>query len=120
MKTRWLAIYTLLLFLLKCSAVDAWSADQQNSATAQTSGTIKDGAGATLPKVTITFKAKHFKREIVASQDGHYEVDLPFGTYSVIARLQGCRDFHLKTWTVQADKRNTLNITMKCRSTPIF
>jgi hypothetical protein len=52
--------------------------------------------GASLPKASVTFKAKRLEKKTVAAEDGHCELDLPAGKHEVIARLQGCKDFQLK------------------------
>ena len=84
------------------------------------SGHVTDNAGASLPTVTVTFKAKKFEKKLVVADDGRYELDLPAGRYEVIARLQGCKDFRLKEWDAQSERFNTLNISLYCPPTPIY
>jgi hypothetical protein len=87
---------------------------------AKVSGIVTDNAGAYLPGVTVTFKAKKIKRTIVAAKDGRYELELPAETYEVIGSLQGCKDFRLKGWIAKTDTANVLNMSLYCRPTPIY
>jgi hypothetical protein len=83
------------------------------------SGLVTDNMGASLPFVAISFKAKNFDKQITASGDGLYEVEIPVGTYEVRGRLQGCKDFRLKNWKAQSGIPNTLNVSLYCPPTPI-
>ena len=84
------------------------------------SGIVTDNAGAFIPSVTIAFKAKKYEKEIVTSDDGRYELDLPAGTYEVRGSFQGCKDFRLKQWNAGPDASNTLNMSLYCPPTPIY
>ena len=87
--------------------------------TTKVSGLVTDNVGASLPSATVTFMAKKFEKKSVAADDGHYELDLPVGTYEVVARFQGCRDFHLKEWNAESKPSNTLDLSLYCPPTPI-
>ena len=81
-------------------------------------GLIADSTGGTLPKAVITFRAKRFERTVLASDDGHYEVDLPVGRYDVTARIRGCHAFRLKAWDAERKPSNSLPVSLYCSSTP--
>ena len=62
--------------------------------TGQISGIIKDGSGGVLPGVTVTITnaATGIARNVVTDERGAYVVtNLPVGTYTVSAELQGFR-----------------------------
>jgi hypothetical protein len=88
--------------------------------TINVSGLVTDHAGASLPGVIISFKAKHIEKKVLAAADGRYELALAAGTYEVIGKLQGCKDFRLKKWNTESATRNTLNLSLLCRPTPIY
>jgi hypothetical protein len=87
---------------------------------AKVMGLVTDNAGASLPTVTVTFKGKNFEKKVVSADDGRYEIDLPAGTYEVIARLPTCKDFRLKEWNAKSERSNTLNMSLYCPPTPIY
>src|SRR5712671_3034929 len=81
-----------------CSAIvlliTGTNASAQAGATAQISGTVKDGSGGVLPgvDVTVTQTDTGLKRNAITEADGSYQLpNLPIGPYRLEAMLQGFR-----------------------------
>jgi outer membrane receptor protein involved in Fe transport len=78
----------IVTFMIVLGPVAAWS----QGASANVTGTAKDSSGAVLPGVTITAvnSGTNDTRTTVTSSDGLYRLtNLPRGTYTVSAELQG-------------------------------
>jgi hypothetical protein len=93
-----------LLAALVVLLAAAGAAAQSN--TGQISGTIKDSSGGVLPGVTVTVTntGTSIARMVVTDERGSYVVtNLPVGTYSVAAELQGFRKAEKKGFEVAPD-----------------
>jgi hypothetical protein len=95
------------------------SASQRSDSNIKVKGMVRDDAGGSLPKATITFRTKKLQKKVVSNDDGTFELDLPAGTYRVVAKAEGCRQFKLKELNAQSVTPILLNITVKCPPTPI-
>jgi Carboxypeptidase regulatory-like domain len=120
MRFHWLASGALFLTTVSLLGLPILWPSEPVVGVTKVSGLVTDNVGASLPKATVTFKAKRLEKKAVAADDGHYELDLPVGKYDVIARLQGCKDFRLKGWNAQSKTSNTLNMSLYCPPTPIY
>jgi len=84
-------------------------------------GVVKDDHGGTLPKARIVFKLRNrIIKRVESNESGAFTIDLPAAIYSVVAKSDGCRDFHQKNVKVVAAHTPMLSITVKCSPTPIF
>ena len=87
--------------------------------TSRVTGTVKDDAGGVLPNATITFKTRKRQTKVVSRGDGSFVIDLPAGTYRVVAKIAGCRDFKRERFEPRAGESLNLDITLNCPPTPI-
>jgi len=94
-------------------------ASQRSDSNIKVKGMVRDDAGGSLPKATITFSSKKLEKKAASNDDGTFELDLPAGTYRVVAKTEGCRQFKLKELHAQSVRPILLNITVKCLATPI-
>jgi hypothetical protein len=101
----------LLAALMLLAAVPA--ANAQN--TGQIAGTIKDSSGGVLPGVTVTITnvGTGITRNTVTDEHGAFVVtNLPVGSYSVSAELQGFRKAERRGFELTADGRLTADLTL--------
>jgi hypothetical protein len=101
--------WCLLYILLGCGAAAA----QTN--TGQISGTVRDASGGILPGVTVTVRNENtgIARTDVTSATGTFVVtNLPVGTYSVSAELQGFRKAEKTGFQLSPDSRITADFTL--------
>jgi len=90
-------------------------------ATVTVEGIVKDDHGGSLPKASIVFRRRNgIVKRVQSNESGTFTIDLPSGIYSVVAKSEGCRDFHQKKLKVVAANTRTLSITVKCSPTPIL
>jgi len=108
----------LLLMVVLCAGV-AVGTPRQRLTTARVTGVIRDDAGGLLPNVVITFKTRKLLKKTVSRGDGSFDVDLPVSVYRVVAKADGCRDFKRAQMDARAGETIKLDITLKCRPTPI-
>jgi hypothetical protein len=83
--------------------------------TGQISGIIRDGSGGVLPGVTVTITnaGTGIARNVVTDDRGAYVVtNLPVGTYSVSAELQGFRKAEQKGFELTSDGRLTADLNL--------
>jgi len=98
--------YRLAACLAGLAALFTAAGAAAQSNTGQISGTIKDSSGGVLPGVTVTVTntGTSSARTIVTDERGAYVVtNLPVGTYSVTAELQGFRKAEKKGFEVAPD-----------------
>jgi hypothetical protein len=101
----------LLLAVLVTSAASL----QAQSSTGRISGTVVDSSGAVLPgaTVTVTQGQTGFTKNAVTDKDGAYLfVNLPVGTYSVSAEMQGFRKQVKSGFPLVADGRVTADFAL--------
>lgn len=101
---RMRAVAATLLFLLAIVLPTNTFAQQ---ATARIVGTITDPAGAVVPgvKVTVISVATQEKSETITDKDGAYQVlNLPIGTYRVVAEKAGFRTVTTTTPSLQINQ----------------
>ncbi|MGB2714551.1 MAG: carboxypeptidase-like regulatory domain-containing protein [Vicinamibacterales bacterium] len=109
----WNACSALALLALSSAFVLA----QTN--TGQISGTVRDSQGGVLPGVTVTVKNLNtgITRTEVTSPAGTYVVtNLPIGTYSVVAELEGFRKAERTGFELTADGRITADFSLSVGS----
>jgi hypothetical protein len=106
--------------LRSCLAVGAIACLLATGAHAQTttgriSGTVSDASGAVLPGVTVTVTeaTTAFTKSAITDSRGSYVfVDLPRGTYNVVAELTGFKKGVKNGYSLVADGRVTVNFSL--------
>src|SRR4051794_29461059 len=104
---RDLAVATLLVLMI---GAPAWA-----QATAQMSGTVKDGSGAVLPGVTVTATqtATGASRTVITDDAGNYVMpNLPTGPYRLEVSLQGFKTYLQTGIVLQVGETPTINATL--------
>src|SRR5215211_3821563 len=85
-------------------------------ATAQISGTVRDGSGAVLPGATITVTQTEtgITRSTVSNEGGFYTLaSLPLGSYKLEVMLQGFRTFVQTDLVLQVNSSPVINVTLQ-------
>ncbi len=98
--------------VLLLTGAHAWA---QAGATAQISGTVKDGSGGVLPgvDVTVTQTDTGLKRNATTETDGSYLIpNLPVGPYRLEAVLQGFRTYAQTGIVLQVGGNPVINVAM--------
>ena len=111
MTSPWLASTLSLLVLAHAATATA-----QIAAEGSIRGFIKDEQGAVLPGVSLTATTPQSSTQFSAVSDsqGFYRlVNLPPGTYDVIAALQGFSRFERKGLEVRAETNIQVDVTLK-------
>src|ERR1700736_3301562 len=100
------------VMVLLLTGANVWA---QAGATAQISGTVKDGSGGVLPGVDITVTQTDTgqKRNAVSEADGSYLIpNLAVGPYRLEAVLQGFRTFAQTGIVLQVGASPVINVAM--------
>ena len=108
---RILATFAIATLVSAITCGSAWA-----QATAQVSGTEKDGSGAVLPgvEVTATQTDTGVSRMTVTNETGSYVLpNLPLGPYRIEAALPGFRKFAQTGIVLQVNSSPTLNIILE-------
>ena len=98
--------------VLLLTGAHAWA---QAGATAQISGTVKDGSGGVLPgvDVTVTQTDTGLKRNATTEADGSYLIpNLPVGPYRLEAVLQGFRTYAQTGIVLQVGASPVINVAL--------
>ena len=107
----------LLLFVCLASIAFTAFLIGQSSGSAQISGTIKDGAGARLPGVTVTLSSAALdeqERTALTSASGQYRfTGLGAGSYSITASLAGFRTTRHSAFTLPANTAARLDFALR-------
>jgi hypothetical protein len=105
------SLATILCVVLFCVAE---AAAQQ--ATAKIVGTVTDQQGAVIPGVaiTVTNSATNVVTSTTSGSDGYYQVlDLPIGTYRLVASHQGFRRFELTTTPLEINQSLRVDVHLE-------
>ena len=104
-----------LLFLTSCLVLNAQSNSQSSLpvATGKLSGLILDPGEARVVSAKIIIEAKGFRREVISSDDGSYEIVLPEGKYKVRVELGGFYPSPKKTVRINSNATTKLDVTLK-------
>ena len=87
--------------------------------TGQISGTVRDSQGGVLPGVTVTVKNLNtglLWTEVTSPAGAYVLTNLPIGTYSVVAELQGFRKAERTGFELTADGRITADFSLSVGS----
>src|SRR5882762_1235964 len=107
-------VKSLVLVLVTCALVA--SAAWGQGATAQISGTVKDGTGAVLPgaEITATQTETAIARMTISNETGYYTLpNLPLGPYKLEVSLPGFRAFVQTGIVLQVGSNVTLNFVLQ-------
>ena len=105
----------VVLLLLSSEVLHAQSVQKSPSqrVAEKLSGVVFDSGDARVPGAKIIIEAEGFRREIVATDEGSYEIDLPAGTYTVIAKGAGFYPSRHCCVQIRSDAHTTLNLIIK-------
>ena len=105
----------VVLLLLSSKVLHAQSVRNSHSqrAVGKLSGVVFDSGAARVPGAKIIIEAEGFRQEIVSTDDGSYEIDLPTGAYTVTARGAGFYPSRNCCVQIQSDAHTTLNLFIK-------
>lgn len=108
---RYLALFTLLVALV-CAPGTAFA----QTIVGQINGTVQDSSGGRLPGVTVTTTSEGtgLVRNAVTDGNGGFTItNLPIGTYTVSAELEGFKKVQQAGYVLTADGRLTANLTLE-------
>ena len=111
--TKYICLVLIVLsfsLLLNAQTVGQTSAPQ---ASGKLSGLILDPGEARVVGAKIIIEAKGFRREIVSTDDGSYEIVLPEGKYKVRVELGGFYPSRKKTVRISSNATTKLDVTLK-------
>jgi hypothetical protein len=104
-------VRTILLALLS-TALSAQSLGAGQSRTFRVQGTIKDPNGAVIRGVQIMFESAPATNTSETNDSGRYQLDLPFGVYTMQAHSKGFRVYDRPPFCVTSPTRITFDITL--------
>jgi uncharacterized membrane protein len=104
-----------LLFLTSSLVLNAQSIGQSSSpmSSGKLLGLILDPSEARVVGAKIIVEAKGFRREVISSDDGSYEIALPEGKYKVRVELGGFYPSRKKTVRISSNATTKLDVTLK-------
>ena len=110
-KCTCLALIVLSFSLaLKAQTVNQLAAPE---ASGKLSGLILDPGEARVVGAKIIIEAKGFRREVISTDDGSYEIALPEGKYKVIVEHDGFYPSRKKTVRISSNTTTKLDVTLK-------
>jgi hypothetical protein len=77
------------------------------------SGLILDPGEARVPAAKIIIEREGFRREVVSTNAGSYELDLPIANYTVTVIRDGFYPSRKSGVSIRSDSVTTLNVTLK-------
>jgi uncharacterized membrane protein len=80
--------------------------------TGKIKGVVVDYAGGVLPTTKITIKSEKTKHELTTSDLGEFEIELPVGTYQVVAKKGGYKHGKLTQVEITEGATNTIKIKL--------
>lgn len=102
----------MILAVLTLCAIPSYA---QGTTSGTITGTVVDPTGAAIPgaSITVTDLSTGAKRTTVSSAEGQYVlVDIPIGTYSMLAVKSGFSEDQIKSLTVSVGTQTTANFKM--------
>lgn len=115
-RRQWACALAALLALFGTFVVARPAAAQTDVTTTRISGTVSDAKGGALPGVTVEAANQDtgFKAPSVTDGKGFYRViDLPTGTYTITASLDGFATSELKNLRLEVGSAPTVNFTLQ-------
>lgn len=80
-------------------------------------GTITDETGAVIPKAKVLFQNKQLGKAVITNEGGVYEIDLPFGNYTMTAEGLGFRTYRRPLFRVTSATTITFSFTLPVQPT---
>jgi hypothetical protein len=108
-------IGSVILVLMTSLVLHAQS-DRQPSTTesiGKLSGLILDSEDARVPGARIIVEREGFRREIISTNVGSYEMDLPIANYTVTVMRVGFYPFRKSCLPIRSESVTALNVTLK-------
>ena len=106
----WALIVLCFSLVLKAQPVGQSSAPE---ASGKLSGLILDPGEARVVGAKIIIEAKGFRREVISTDDGSYEIALPEGKYKMRVELGGFYPSRKKTVRISSNATTKLDVTLK-------
>ncbi len=108
-------IGSLLVILLTSLVLNAQTASQptKSEPLGKLSGLILDSGNARVAKAKITIEREGFRRELVAADDGSYEIDLPVNSFTVTITSDGFSSTCVTGVQIRSDAVTNLNVSIK-------
>ena len=107
-------VVSLVLILLTGLAIDVQTASQQTKQEplGKLYGLVLDSGNARVAKAKIVIEREGFRREVIAADDGRYEIELPVDSYSVTAMRYGFQPTRVAGVQVRANDVTSLDIVI--------
>ena len=105
-----------LTALLLCASAFGQSATLANQ-TFHVRGTIMDQSGAVIPKAKVAFQNTQFDKTVTTNERGVYEVDLPFGEYTMTAQVVGFKPYRRPLFRVTQTETIAFDFTLPVQPT---
>jgi hypothetical protein len=107
-----MTVRSFLTLLLPLLTLTAGTSSAQAIPAGHVRGTIFDSNKAVVTNVRVTFEALGEKRETVTNWEGHYDIELPIGTYQITTHAQGFSDYLRAPFRVESSSSTTINATL--------
>lgn len=108
------SVYLSVVFLCATAFEQPTSPATQ---TFQVRGTITDQSGAVIPGAKIVFQNKLFDKTLTTNERGTYEIDLPFGTYTMATQVAGFKPYHRPLFSVMSTETIVFDVTLPVQPT---
>lgn len=76
-----------------------------------------DQSGAVIPKAKVAFQNTQFDKTVTTNERGAYEVDLPFGDYTMTAQVVGFKPYRRPLFRVTAAESIAFDFTLPVQPT---
>jgi hypothetical protein len=86
---------------------------QQTPPTGVLKGVVVDWQYARILGSCLTVKNKTIEKKVIVNAEGAFEVELPAGTYEVVAQSPNFRRFRQKNLQIESNTITTLNIMLQ-------
>jgi carboxypeptidase family protein len=105
-----------LTVLLLCATAFGQSATPATQ-TFHVRGTITDQSGAVIPRAKVVFQNTPFDKTVTTNERGVYEVDLPFGNYTMTAQVVGFKPYRRPLFRVTSAETIVFDFTLPVQPT---
>ena len=107
------AAFTISIIFLLVAGLPAQSLTPVQANMGKLKGVIEDWQYARILGSCLTVKNRTFEKKVVVDTNGAFEVELPVGTYQVVAQSSGFGQFRWKELRIEPNATKTLNIMLK-------
>src|SRR5882724_7732229 len=107
-----MTVRSLFIPLLPLVMLASGTSSAQTIPAGRVRGTIFDSNKAVVTNVRVAFEALGAKRETVTNSEGHYEIELPVGTYRMTTYAPGFSGYLRAPFEVEPLSSITINATL--------